>query len=136
MGQTEAVASADDARATVRRMIEAAAAGDAEALAAVVAPDVTASITNAAGGADRVRGREAFLARLSDPGSADEFALTITQVASVDAHLVLVMVEIRARRGGRSLHNHAAFLVRVDRRAVTDLWMVEALPADSAEFWS
>ena len=39
-------------------------------------------------------------------------------------------------RRGRTLHNHAAFLARVRQGRVTELWMVDALPADSDEFWS
>ena len=46
------------------------------------------------------------------------------------------MVEIQAEREGRRLHNFAAFLADVDDGRVSRLWMVEALPAYSDEFWS
>jgi hypothetical protein len=47
------------------------------------------------------------------------------------------MVEIRAGRGGRELHNFGAFLSRIDGEGrIVDLWMVDALPAYSDEFWS
>jgi len=46
------------------------------------------------------------------------------------------MVEIRAERGGKTLHNHAAYLSLVQEGQVTELWMVEALPAYSDDFWS
>ena len=48
----------------------------------------------------------------------------------------MTMVEIRAERGGRQLHNFAAFLAQVSDGKVTKLWMVDALPAYSDEFWS
>lgn len=38
--------------------------------------------------------------------------------------------------GGKTKHNHAAYLSRVQDGQVTELWMVEALPAYSDEFWS
>jgi hypothetical protein len=34
------------------------------------------------------------------------------------------------------LHNYAAFLARVADGRVVELWMVEAQPAYSDEFWS
>ena len=45
------------------------------------------------------------------------------------------MVEIRAERKQRSLHNFAAFLATVADDRITELWMVEALPAYSDQFW-
>ena len=46
------------------------------------------------------------------------------------------MVESRAERGGRDLHNFGAFLAEVCDGKVTRLWMVDALPAYSDEFWA
>jgi hypothetical protein len=47
------------------------------------------------------------------------------------------MVEIRAERLGRSLHNFAAILVRLsDERKMIEYRMVEALPLESDRFWS
>ena len=62
--------------------------------------------------------------------------LRVTQVLPVDEERVMTMVEIRAERGGRDLHNFAAFLAQVGDGRVTKLWMVDALPAYSDEFWS
>ena len=59
----------------------------------------------------------------------------MTQVLAVDDQRVLAMVEIRAERDGRTLHNHAGFLLEL-RRGIARLWMVDALPEYSAEFWS
>jgi hypothetical protein len=57
-------------------------------------------------------------------------------VLPVDGVRVLTMVEIRAERDGRQLHNLAAFLAEVGDGKVTRLWMVDALPAYSDVFWS
>ena len=48
----------------------------------------------------------------------------------------MTMVAIRATRRGLDLHNHAAFLTRVVDGRVAELWMIEAEPAYSDEFWS
>jgi ketosteroid isomerase-like protein len=48
----------------------------------------------------------------------------------------MTMVEIRADRAGRQLHNFAAFLARVSGGRIAELWMVEAEPASSDEFWA
>ena len=50
----------------------------------------------------------------------------------IDAEAVRVLA-----RKGRTLHNHAGFLARFDAAGRLDeLWMVDALPAYSDEFWS
>jgi len=46
------------------------------------------------------------------------------------------MVEIKAKRKGRELHNFAAFLMDIRDRRISKMRMVEALPAYSDEFWS
>ena len=60
----------------------------------------------------------------------------VTQTLVVDATRVMTMVEIRAERDGRALHNFAAFLAEVEDGRVRRLWMVDARPAYSEEFWS
>jgi ketosteroid isomerase-like protein len=118
-----------------RRFFEAYGAGELDAVRSALAPGLVAYVTNAEGGVDLVEGRDAYMERLPDL-HATGGCLAVTQVLEVDAHQVLTMVEIRASRGGRELHNFAAFLARVEKGLVTHLWMVEALPAYSHEFWS
>jgi hypothetical protein len=60
----------------------------------------------------------------------------LAAATSIASDQVLVMVEIHARRGDRSLHNFAAHLVRVSDGRITELRMVDAKPADSDAFWS
>ncbi len=97
---------------------------------------MTAYITNADAGVDTVTGREDYMARVPDLQEAGGSA-EITQVVGIDSERAMTMVEIRVPdRKGKSLHNHAAFLARVAGGEIAELWMVEALPAYSDEFWS
>ena len=118
-----------------RNMVTAFGAGDRAAMRELLADDIVAYVTNASGSVDRVEGAEAYIARVPDVTGA-EYSTEVTQVVSVAHGQVLGMVEIKAAREGRTLHNHAAFLARVADERITELWMVEALPAYSDEFWS
>jgi ketosteroid isomerase-like protein len=64
------------------------------------------------------------------------FALSVTQIVAPRPEQVMVMAEVQASRGRRSLHNHAAHLLSVRDGRIGEWWMVEALPADSDAFWS
>jgi ketosteroid isomerase-like protein len=124
--------------AVASRFLEAFSAADFEAMRALLGEDLVAYITNADGGMDEVEGREAYLSRVEamDLASA-RFSIELTQPpVTVDSDRVLVMVEVRARRGGRSLHNFAAHLLRIAGGRITDWRMVDAKPAESDEFWS
>jgi hypothetical protein len=46
------------------------------------------------------------------------------------------MRQLLAERRGRSLHNFSGQLVTVESGVITELWMVDALPAESDAFWS
>ena len=108
------------------------------AIESLLAPDVEAWITNAAGGKDAITGRDALMQRISamDYGAA-ELTLAITDSVRTHSGQALVMVEVRAALpGGRTLHNHAAHLCDVTGGRVSRWWMVEALPAESDDFWA
>jgi ketosteroid isomerase-like protein len=115
-------------------LIAAFSAQSEEGMRAALAEDMTAYVTNAEGGVDQVDGRDAYLRRLLAL-KAPSLNASVTQSVSVAHDQALVMVEIRAERKGRSLHNFAAFLATVRDEQVTELWMVEALPAYSDQFW-
>ena len=114
-----------------RRLFESYAAADIEAVRACLADDLVGWITNCDGGVDRTDGA----ARLPDLSEA-ELEARITQVLGIDDERAMTMVAIRATRRGLDLRNHAAFLARVIDGRVAELWMVEAQPAYSDEFWS
>ncbi|TMK42633.1 MAG: nuclear transport factor 2 family protein [Actinobacteria bacterium] len=109
--------------------------GDLETMRSLLAEDAVSYITNAEGGVDRVHGHEGFMARLPDPAGA-RLKTAITQVVVIDDERVMTMIEIQAERRGRTLHNFAAFLARVLDDQIAELWMVDAKPAYSDEFWS
>jgi hypothetical protein len=123
-----------DIDSVVPQFVEAYAARDADAMRAVLAEDLTAYVTNAEGGVDRVDGREGYVQGLLAL-DAPELSVRVTQTVTVALDSTLTMVEIRAERGDKKLHNFAAFLARIEHEQVVELWMVEALPAYSAEFW-
>jgi len=120
--------------ATLRALIDAFSAHDEPGMRATLADDLTAYITTADGGVAPVHGADAYLRRLLAL-QAPSLSVTVTQSVTVAADQALLMVEIRAERQGRTLHNYAAFLATVHASRVSELWMVEALPAYSDEFW-
>ena len=124
--------------AVVSELLAAFSAADFDRMRAVMAPDVLALITNEQGGEDVVRGRDAYLDRIAamDLPSVD-FSVELTQSPVVVGDgLVLVMVEVRAQKGERRLHNYAAHLMRVADGAISEWRMVDAKPAESDAFWS
>ena len=126
---------ANELETLARRFFGAYGDGDLETLRSLLAEDAVTHVTNAEAGVDRVVGREAFMARLPDLEGA-ELSTAITQVVPIDEQRVMTMIEVRASRQGRELHNFAAFLARVRDGEIAELWMVDATPAYSDEFWS
>lgn len=124
--------------AFVHRFVHAMEASDMATIQASFAPDVRAFITNAGGGTDLVEGSDALAPRFPDfAAMADSFQATVTQAHEIDDRSVLFMVEIKAERLGRSLHNFAGILIRLtDDGMMSEYRMVEALPAESDRFWS
>jgi ketosteroid isomerase-like protein len=109
--------------------------GDEAHMRSLLAPGVVAYVTNADAGTDLVVGPDAYIERLPDLTGAD-IHLDITQSVDVAADQTLAMVQVRAHRKGRDLHNYAAFLARVVEGQIAELWMVDAQPAYSDEFWA
>ena len=124
------------AEAVARELIEAFCAADTGRMRLLLADDLRAYITNREGGVDEV-GAEDYLRRVAamDLPSA-RLSLTVTQTVAPRPHMIIAMVEVRAARGGRTLHNHAAHCLFLRDGLVAGWWMVEALPAESEAFWS
>ena len=119
-------------------LLKAFDANDIDGMRALLAPDLVAWVTTSDGGAARVQGREAYLERIEAMHLAEaRYSVTLTQKpVSVDEALVLLMVEIRAVRGDRRLHNFAAHLLRFDQDLVSEWRMADAKPAESDRFWA
>jgi hypothetical protein len=68
---------------------------------------------------------------------AARFGVELTQPPiEVGPDRVLLMVEVHAERGGRTLHNFAGHLPRIDGEWIAEWWMVDAKPAESDTFWA
>jgi ketosteroid isomerase-like protein len=129
------MARAADLEQLARDLFDAYGAGDLDAMRALLADDMVSHITNADAGIDLVEGADAFVDRLPDLEGAS-LRTSITQVVAIDDERVMTMIRIAAERKGRELSSFAAFLTRIRDGRVAELWMVEAQPAYSDEFWS
>ncbi|MEM7224203.1 MAG: nuclear transport factor 2 family protein [Pseudomonadota bacterium] len=120
----------------ITRFIEAFARADIAEMESVLAEDLVSYITNAEGGVDEWVGRDRLLdnIRALDVKNVKPQA-TITQCSQINQRQGMVMVEIKAERKGKKLHNHAAYLTTLEAGRITELRMVEALPAYSDSFW-
>jgi hypothetical protein len=124
------------AESVVRELIVAFCAGDIQLMRPLLSDGLRAYITNRDGGVDEV-GADEYLRRVAamDLPSA-QLTLEVTQTVSPRPEMVIAMVEVKASRRGRTLHNHAAHCLFIRDGLVTEWWMVEALPAESEAFWS
>jgi ketosteroid isomerase-like protein len=124
--------------AVVERFLAAFSAADFAAMRAALAPDLVAWVTGSDGTMDRVDGRDTYLERIEAmdlPAASFRVELTQQPVA-IGEDRVLAMVEVHAERGGRSLHNFAAHLLRLEDGLIAEWWMVDAKPAESDAFWA
>lgn len=121
----------------VRTFVDAFNAADLEAMASCLGERLVAEVTQKDGGTRQVEGRDAYMGLIAklDIGTVQP-KLTITQIADVTDDQVLVMIEVKAVRKGRQLHNFAAYLMTIQDLKIERIWMVEALPEESDTFWS
>jgi ketosteroid isomerase-like protein len=127
-----------EADRVTRDFLAAFSAADFDAMRALLAPGLTAYVTNADGGMDVVKGRDAYLDRVEAMDlPAAKFRVELTQ-PPVDAGggQVLAMVAVHAERGDRALENYAAHLLRIEDGAITEWRMADAKPAESDAFWA
>jgi ketosteroid isomerase-like protein len=123
---------------TAERFIAAFSAAEFEAMRELLAPDLVAWLTGPDGEMERVEGRDSYLERIEAMDlPAARFSVELTQVpVEIGPDRVLLMVEVHAERGGRTLHNFAGHLLRIDGERITEWWMVDAKPAESDTFWA
>lgn len=126
-----------DPSAVVASFIEAFDAADRDRIAAYLAEDLKAEVTQSDGSTALVNGREGYMASIDALDIATvQPSIKATQIAPISSDQAMVMIEVRAKRKGRTLHNFAAFLMTVKGGQITRIWMVEALPAESDAFWN
>jgi len=124
--------------AIVERFLAAFGNADMEAMHDLLAPNLVAWVTNSDGEMDRIEGRDGYLERIEAMDlPAASFRVELTQPAvPVNPDLVLALVEVHAERGGRTLHNFAAHLLRLRGNQISEWWMADAKPAESDAFWA
>lgn len=102
----------------------------------ILSKEIKSYVTNAEGGVNLIVGSEELIKNLSYMDvKIVKPKLNITQIAVVDRIQVMFMVEIKAKRQGKELHNFATFLLNIKDGLIYEMRMVEALPEYSDEFW-
>ena len=124
--------------ALVDRFLESFNSGDLGAMRAALADDAVAYITGPDGDPVVLNGAGMYIAALEAMDVANvEYSVTLTQApVMVGDQQVLIMTEVRARRGDKTLHNFAAHLLRVADGRIVEMFMVDAKPAESDAFWA
>jgi ketosteroid isomerase-like protein len=119
------------------RFIGAFSDADFDGMRELLAPDLVAWVTGADGEMARVEGRDDYLGRIEAMDlPAARFSVELTQPSvEVGTDRVMLMVEVHAERGGRTLHNFAGHLLRIEGERIAEWWMVDAKPAESDAFW-
>lgn len=120
------------------RFIAAFSNADFEVMRELLAPDLIAWVTDSSGKMNRLVGRDEYLSRIEQMDlPAASFRVDLTQEpVPIGDDKVLLMVEVRAERGGMALHNFAGHLLRLEDQRIAEWWMVDAKPAESDEFWA
>ncbi len=128
---------ADSGAEVAERLIAAFSAADFDAMRDLLDEDLTAYVTNSDGGMDEVNGRDLYLDRIEAMNLPSvRFSVELTQEpVPVGDDQVLLMVEIRAERGEKKLHNFAAHLLRIEGGRIAEWRMTDAKPAESDAFW-
>ena len=122
---------------TVIDLVQAFAGGDSAAVKSRLADGLVANVTQSDGSTRQVVGSANYAAIVDtmDPLSAN-LQMEIPQITTIEPGLVMAMFEVHAARYGRRLHNFSGQLFRFDGEVIDRIWMVEALPRESDEFWS
>lgn len=124
--------------ALIDRFLGSFNSGDLGAMRAALADDAVAFVTGPDGNPVRLDGADMYIAALGamDLGSVD-YAVELTQApVLVGDDQALIMTEVRARRGDKTLQNFAAHLLRVADGKIVEMYMVDAKPAESDTFWA
>ena len=127
-----------DAATVATALLDAFNDGDVDRMRRLLDPALVAWVTDAEGESQPVTGADAYLDRITAMSlPAVSYRVTPTQSpVALEDDLVLVMVEVRAERDDRRLHNFAAHVLRVRDERVTEWRMADAKPAESDRFWA
>ena len=125
-----------DIEKTTEEFFHSFETGSREAMQNTLAENLKSYITNAEGGVFLLNGRDVFIDNIEalDVKTVKP-EVNITQMTRINQNQTMTMIEIKAKRKGKSLHNFAAFLFTFEDGLINEIRMVEALPAYSDEFW-
>jgi ketosteroid isomerase-like protein len=124
--------------ALIDRFLASFNRGDLGAMRSTLADDAVAFVTGPDGNPVRLDGADMYIAAL---GAMDlthvDYSVELTQAPLfVGDDQALIMTEVRARRGDKTLQNFAAHLLRVADGKIVEMCMVDAKPAESDAFWA
>lgn len=110
---------------------------DYPTLRKLYADDVENYVTDKDGGTVFVKGCESYIAAIKRMNfSSVRPSISITQINVLSDDQALFMVEVKAQKPNKSLHNFAAYLVKFGNNQIKSTAMVEASPAYSDSFWN
>lgn len=110
---------------------------DDATLCKLYADDVKNYVTDKNGGVFLIQGCENYLAAIKKMNfSKVRPTLSITQINVLNDNEALFMLEVKAKKPNKSLHNFAAYLVKFENDKIISTTMVEAMPAYSDAFWN
>ena len=112
--------------------------GDLGAMRAALANDAVAFVTGPDGNPVRLDGADMYIAALGAMDLANvDYSVELTQAPMlIGDDQALIMTEVRARRGDKTLQNFAAHLLRAVDGKIVEMYMVDAKPAESDTFWA
>ena len=98
----------------VKSFIQAYAKGDTVKLKSMLSDKLEFYVTNAQGQVDLLNGSNSFIQNVIDIGvKSVSPTIKIKQITSIRKNQVMCMVEVKAERKNKKLHNFAAFLIHI-----------------------
>lgn len=124
--------------ALIDRFLGSFNSGDLGAMRPALADDAIAFITGPDGNPVQLTGADMYTAALEAMDLANvDYSVALTQAPMmISEDQALIMTEVRARRGDKALQNFAAHLLRLAGGKIVEMYMVDAKPAESDEFWA
>lgn len=122
--------------AVIDRFLGAFEQGDLAGLRSMLHDDFVGRVTTADGGTEELTADQYVAAIAAMDVPTADLRLAVPDLTPVGDDAVLVMVEVRAARKGRTLHNYSGQLARIRDGRIIELTMVDALPSRSDLFWA
>jgi len=109
---------------TLVRFIELMKMADYPEMKDLLSDDLVAYLTNSKGEVDKLEGKTAYIQRFSAIDRPREIQMNIVQMVSLVPDQILMMLEVAVNDAGKSIVNHAAYLVKFDHKKIQEIWMV------------